>query len=170
MTKEDALETWLPVVEMAIVDANIPEAKEALEMAFKALEQEPKMLSEIDHLHKYISKLETQIVEQEPCDNCISRQVALDAFGLSEITRKYGGDHSGYDTVMKYEIQDILEGLPPVTPQPKMGCEGCIYEKTRTNSAYPCSHCGRCYTDKYKAEQKGRNDGTDQQRSCQTDH
>ena len=41
MTKEDALETWLPVVEMAIVDANIPEAKEALEMAFKALEQEP---------------------------------------------------------------------------------------------------------------------------------
>ena len=56
-------------------------------------------------------------LEQEPCDDCISRQAALDAFGLSEITRKYGGDHSGYDTVMKYEIQDILEGLPPVNSQ-----------------------------------------------------
>lgn len=41
MTKEEALETWLPVVEMAIVEADIPEAKEALEMAFKALEQWP---------------------------------------------------------------------------------------------------------------------------------
>lgn len=44
MTKEEALETWLPVVEIAIVDANIPEAKEALEMAIKALEQEPEWI------------------------------------------------------------------------------------------------------------------------------
>ncbi len=41
MKKEEALETWWPFIEMAIVDANIPEAKEALEMAFKALKQEP---------------------------------------------------------------------------------------------------------------------------------
>lgn len=36
-------------------------------LAFKALEQEPceKYIEEIDHLRKYISKLETQIVEQE---------------------------------------------------------------------------------------------------------
>ena len=36
--------------------------------------------------------------------------------------------------------------------QQKMGCEGCIYEKTGNNSTYPCSHCSRCYTDKYKVE------------------
>ena len=42
----------------------------------------------------------------------ISRQDAIDAFGLSEKTRKYGGDHSGYDTMMLYEIQDVLESLP----------------------------------------------------------
>lgn len=42
----------------------------------------------------------------------IYRQVAIDAFGLSEKTRKYGGDHSGYDTMMLYEIQDVLESLP----------------------------------------------------------
>ena len=47
----------------------------------------------------------------------ISRQAALDAFGLSEKTRKWGGDHSGYDTMMLYEIQDTLEDLPSVNPQ-----------------------------------------------------
>ena len=51
--------------------------------------------------------------------DCISRQDALDAFGLSEKTRKYGGDHSGYDTRMLYEIQDTLENLPPVQPELK---------------------------------------------------
>lgn len=58
---------------------------------------------------------------QQPCEDCISRQEALEAFGLSEKTRKYGGDHSGYDTLMKYEIQDILEDLPSVTPKEKTG-------------------------------------------------
>ena len=47
----------------------------------------------------------------------ISRQDALDAFGLSEKTRKYGGDHSGYDTRMLYEIQGVLEGLPSAQPE-----------------------------------------------------
>ena len=46
----------------------------------------------------------------------ISRQAALEAFGLSEKTRKYGGDHSGYDTRMLYEIQDVLEDLPSAQP------------------------------------------------------
>ena len=63
----------------------------------------------------------SKLLEQEPCEDCISRQAVLDAFGLSEKTRKYGGDHSGYDTFMKYEIQDVLEELPPVTPKPKTG-------------------------------------------------
>ncbi len=39
MTKENALNTWLPLVEMAIVDADIPEAKEALEIAIQNLER-----------------------------------------------------------------------------------------------------------------------------------
>ena len=42
----------------------------------------------------------------------ISREDAIEAFDLSEKTRKYGGDHSGYDTMLKYEIQDVLENLP----------------------------------------------------------
>lgn len=56
----------------------------------------------------------------------ISRQAALDAFGLSEKTRKYGGDHSGYDTRMLYEIQDTLESLPTVQ-QEIIRCKDCKY-------------------------------------------
>lgn len=47
----------------------------------------------------------------------IDRQAALDAFELSEKTRKYGGDHSGYDTRMLYEIQNVLEDLPSAQPK-----------------------------------------------------
>lgn len=50
-------------------------------------------------------------------DDIISRQAAMDAFGLSEKTRKYGGDHSGYDTRMLYEIQNALEDLPSAQPE-----------------------------------------------------
>jgi hypothetical protein len=61
-----------------------------------------------------------QALEQQSCTDAISRQAAIDAFCLSEKTRKYGGDHSGYNTMMLYEIQDVIENLPPVTPQAKM--------------------------------------------------
>ena len=58
-----------------------------------------------------------RLLEQKPCDdgNLISRQAAIEAFGLSEKTRKYGGDHSGYNTIMLYEVQDIIEQLPSVS-------------------------------------------------------
>ena len=42
----------------------------------------------------------------------------LNAFGLSEKTRKYGGDHSGYDTRMLYEIQDTIEDATEVDAIP----------------------------------------------------
>ncbi len=54
---------------------------------------------------------------------------------------------------VKTEILQIIDKYKAESEgHQKMGCEGCIYEKTGNNSTYPCSHCGRCYTDKYKAE------------------
>ena len=38
----------------------------------------------------------------------------LNAFGLSENTRKYSGDGSGYNTLMLYEIQDTIEDAAEV--------------------------------------------------------
>lgn len=86
----------------------------------------------------------TNALMAEPCEDCISRQAALATFGLSDKTRKYGGDHSGYDTIMLYEVQDALEALPSVTPKSKTGHwtkEETIYGWDK--KSYQCSCCGR---------------------------
>ena len=51
---------------------------------------------------------------------------------------------------------DLYKAVENGIPHQKMGCEGCTYEKTGNNSTYPCSHCGRCYTDKYKEERSDK--------------
>lgn len=78
-------------------------------------------------------------LKQEPCDDAISRQALLDAFDFSEKTRKWGGDHSGYNTMMLYEIQDMIESAPPVNPQPKTG--HWIYDDECKEHGH-CSECG----------------------------
>lgn len=88
-----------------------------------------------------------RILEQEPCDDAISREwlkIAIHNF-------YYRLKH----TPTEEDIQAYIDAAPSVTPQTKVGCESCIYEKTGTNSTYPCSHCSRCYMDKYKAERNG---------------
>lgn len=61
----------------------------------------------------------------------IDRQDTLNAFGLSEKTRKYGGDHSGYDTRMLYEIQDTIESLEPADVVHVVRCDDCKYYGSR---------------------------------------
>lgn len=78
----------------------------------------------------------------QPCEDAVSRQAVLALV-------------ADYDLSMG-EVVKGIHALQPVTPQQKMGCEGCIYEKTGNNSTYPCSHCSRCYTDKYKAESEDK--------------
>ena len=81
------------------------------------IENEPEIAIGIDERPVYCPLSDVP----EPCQDTIYRQDAIDAFGLSEKTRKYGGDHSGYDTRMLYEIQDVLEGLPSAQPERKKG-------------------------------------------------
>ena len=64
-------------------------------------------------------------------DEYIRKQDAVDAFGLSEKTRKYGGDHSGYDTRMLYEIQDTIESLEPADVVQVVRCDDCVYYGSR---------------------------------------
>lgn len=68
-------------------------------------------------------------------DDLISRQALLDAFGFSEKTRKYGGDDSGYETLLRYEVQDIIEDAP--TAYPKKG-----KWKHISDLNFMCSECG----------------------------
>lgn len=82
-------------------------------------------------------------------DDLISRQAALDAFGLSEKTRKWGGDHSGYDPMMLYEIQDVLEGLPSVTQKTGHFVRWYEVKENKNGEDYipqcKCSECGTAF-------------------------
>lgn len=102
---------------------------------------------ELEHLAEQMKKERWQLisVKQESCGDVISKAYIEPIIEELENICVNGDEH----------ILDLLADIknaPPVTPQPKMGCEGCIYEKTGTNSTYPCSHCRRCFVDKYKAE------------------
>lgn len=78
-------------------------------------ENNPLVLS----IRQVILDLPSEQSERKTDGDTISRQEAIEAFGLSEKTRKYSGDHSGYNTMMLYEIQDILEGLPQMKKLPQ---------------------------------------------------
>lgn len=76
----------------------------------------------------------------------IDRQVALDALGVTKNATKYGGDHSGYDTRMLYEIHDALTGIPaadvaPVVHGRWIDADFC--------GQYECSECGNNAVDLY---------------------
>lgn len=68
----------------------------------------------------------------------------LNAFGLSEKTRKYGGDHSGYDTRMLYEIQDTIEDAAEVDAIPVDWLEAEI-KSLKAENSYTSYHLSECY-------------------------
>lgn len=72
----------------------------------------------------------------------ICREDALGAFGLSEKTRKYGGDHSGYDTRMLYEIQDTIESIEPADVVQVVRCRDCKHLGTFRGKFYCRHNCG----------------------------
>ncbi len=75
----------------------------------------------------------------------IDADAAIEAFGLSEKTRKYGGDHSGYNTMMLYEIQNVLDDLPTVQPQTGKWIP---IEDSDCWRGYICDKCGKAVNQK----------------------
>lgn len=102
----------------------------------KALEQEPcdKYIKEIDHLRKYIYKLETQIVEQESCEDCISRQAAIVALD----DRMSSLENVDMQIAMGF-AKGIIHELPSVTPQQKVG--RWIEHFDESGKWYECDQC-----------------------------
>lgn len=85
----------------------------------------------------------------------ISRHAALVALGVTKNATKYGGDHSGYDTRMLYEIHDVLTGISAADVVPVVHgtwerhmsfgiCDKCGYEYnwTGTDAKNYCPNCG----------------------------
>lgn len=80
-----------------------------------------------------------QALEQEPCENAISRQAVLEYIEGSEA-------ELGHSSENELVCQDIKE-LPPVTSKPKMGRwidEG-FYAEGHSEHAYRCSECDEHY-------------------------
>lgn len=77
-------------------------------------------------------RMAIKALEQEPCEDCISREAALDDSGLGEFHR--------YDDYVK--MRNYLKSLPSVTPQPKMGHWIKTIGENGVTSAIRCSECG----------------------------
>lgn len=78
----------------------------------------------------------------------ISRKATLDALGVTKNATKYGGDHSGYDTRMLYEIHDALTGIPAADVAPVVHGRWIRGKYTdddlRYNDySYRCNRCGK---------------------------
>jgi hypothetical protein len=99
MTKEEAINTWLPIIKMGV--EKMPECKEALDIAIKAL-------------------------EREPCEDAISRQAVHEA-----IVRWAGSMSVliALPTRETIPLLDSIHKLPSVKPQEiRTGhCKGCKY-------------------------------------------
>ena len=78
-------------------------------------------------------------LEQEPCEDCISRQAVLEEV-LSHKHIVYDDDGIGYSVVRVYEIM----ALPSVTPKPKIG-KWIEKEDYNLDTYYECSECGADY-------------------------
>ena len=116
-------------------------------MTREALEQVDKYIKEIDHLRKYISRLETQIVEQEPCedkeyekdlnklkaqileegDTVVSKQDLFDRF--VEVDNEYKNSH--WNLLQILTNINILIGQEP--------CEGAISREDVIEDVVKCT-------------------------------
>ena len=118
MTTEKAINILygMKAANLNLDDAYTKDKYEALEMAIKAL-------------------------EQEPCEDTINKQAAIDA--LSHMCSE---DENGI-TVSRANVNSMLKAMPPVTPKPKIGHwidEG-FYAEGHSEHAYRCSECDEHY-------------------------
>ena len=114
------------------------------EEALKVLDTIPTISEQVDALEMAIKAL-----EQQPCEDCISREATLKAFA-----EKCGGEcgcceynGSGYDTA---ENCKLIKSMPSVTPQPKKGKWINNPDADCGGGFFICSECGTELYDAWK--------------------
>lgn len=164
MTKEQAIKT---IKEHCYFANLVPIAKEALEMAIKALEQQPSGVIGIISPCKEQTTLAEKLrqLEQPTSDDCVSRTQALKE--LKESAEHHANDSR--EEVLLRRDRDIIRALPPVTPTRKSGlrwierfdnedkwleCPHC--HKDSDNAYAYCPNCGASF----KEEKRGNLDGS----------
>ena len=85
----------------------------------------------------YISEaldMAIKALEQEPCEDAISRQKAIDAIDAlyldGDSSASYRASSEGDALIGRYQAITALDDLPPIVPQPKTGhCKDCKWWK-----------------------------------------
>ena len=163
MTREEAVNIMSQMIkdEEGFLSDNTVEAHK---MAIKALEQEPcKDVSDINDGNIYECSCgygwdKSKVVrhhfcpncgravepsynsiktELKPCDDAVSRQAAVEAF---QMFREYESNCSNEGWVNR--IETVLNQLPPVNPQPKMG--RWIYGEDNLGTGRDGWYCNQC--------------------------
>ena len=115
----------------------------------------------LDSYNEPIKALDMAIkaLEQEPCEDCISRKEALDL--VEDMTDQFGEGH-------RVITEGVISMLPPVTPKPKTDVLDKIRAEIELNrnewikgKDAEWHTYDRCLfiIDKYKAESEGNNNG-----------
>lgn len=129
MSREEAIKN---IKEHCYFANLIPPAKEALDMAIEALEQQPTDAVDRLTIREYLYSLGMGI--KVTATDCVKRQDVEDAIY----------DYSRSCDVNYAQIMEFIDKLPSVTPQPKIG--KWIYDKKE--DSYKCSLCGYpCHKD-----------------------
>lgn len=154
MTNEEAiLHMILRREELKNSVGDLDEDIKAFDMAIQALEQEPcdKYIKEIDHLRKYISKLETQIVEQKPCEDAISRSEVLDLIESKDPNyevRHFKEDVECLPPISSHESKTVLysgDGYADGHMVYDMAeCPNCGYEYEEGDKDWGLPFCPNC--------------------------
>lgn len=84
-------------------------------------------------------RMAIKALEQEPCDDCVSRQAAIDGADAI-IARDTSGNNDVVKAMTAWKI--YVEGLPPVIPAGKVGrWEYVQYDSNPNIGNWHCSEC-----------------------------
>lgn len=155
--------------DLCYAQGNMGEQKEALDMAIKAVERVHTMSEK--EFEAYLKdedlvvvkrKIFKKALEQQPCDDCISREETLKAFAEKCNGEcaccKYNG--SGYDTA---ENCKLIKSMPSVTPHYNLE----QYSDKLWKNAYERGKAD--VLDKIRAEIKALTDGAETERIWNVD-
>ena len=79
--------------------------------------------------------------EQEPCDDCISRKAVLDAIDAHKYSDSFCEEHNIDWSINLGMVHILVNELPSVTPQQKIGRWISNAEDDLKISEYTCSNC-----------------------------
>ena len=125
MTTGEAISIMNVIVHMLEPQYDTDRIEDAVEMAIKALEQQPTDAVDRVTIKEYLYSLGQGINVTTTDEDCISRQKAINAIDElyldGDSCVSFRANLDGDALIGKYQAITALDDLPPVTAQPKMG-------------------------------------------------